>query len=41
MLHKLLVERIETVDIASAQQDVARFIADRKWIEAWSKELFL
>lgn len=41
ILYRLLVERIETLDVASAKQDVARFIADRKWIEAWSKELFL
>jgi predicted nucleotidyltransferase component of viral defense system len=37
----LLLQRIETLDIAKAKNDVQPFIKDKREIELWSKEFFV
>ena len=37
---KLLSQRIDTLNIKSAQEDVARFVPDPKALEIWSREYF-
>ena len=37
---RLLVERIDTVDLTRAREDVERFLADPSAVEIWSREFF-
>ena len=37
----LLQTRIKRLDVASARQDVARFVKDPKALEIWSQDYFL
>jgi len=38
---ELLRERIKTIDIQAAKNDVSRFIADKKELNIWSEEFFM
>ncbi len=40
-IKKLLLQRIETLDISKAKNDVQPFIKDLREIELWSKEFFI
>lgn len=37
----LLQNRIKTLDVASARQDVSRFVKDPKALNIWSQDYFL
>lgn len=40
-LRKMLVQKIETLDVEMAKNDVAGFIKDQRVLDIWSKEYFL
>lgn len=40
MLHKLLAEKISSVDFNSAKEDVENFIKDRSIVDLWSQLFF-
>ena len=40
-IKELLLQRIETLDIVKAKNDVQPFIKDIREIELWSKEFFV
>lgn len=39
-LRSLLMDRVHSLDIERAKEDVVRFIGDPRWLEGWSREAF-